>query len=78
MTKASEETLSHLHMSVARVLNEQINEEDPSAAMLSITVKFLKDNEITCSIKDNQDMSVLSEALKEKRAKRKLRIVGDE
>ena len=78
MTRASEDTLNNLHMTVAKVLTEQIYEEEPRAAMVSIAVKFLKDNDITCSIKDNQDMSILSDALKEKRAKRKLRIVGDE
>ena len=76
--RASEDTLGNLHKALAEVLTTQVYEEEPSAAMLSIAAKFLKDNDITCSIKDNQDMTVLSDALKEKRAKRKLRIVGDE
>ena len=79
INKASEDTLGALHSRVASVLTDNLETEDgPSPSMISIAVKFLKDNEITCSIKDNQDMSILSDALKEKRAKRKLRIVGDE
>jgi len=77
--KASEEALGVLHSRVADVLIENLEtEEGPSPSIISIAVKFLKDNEITCSIKDNQDMDSLNEALKAKRAKRKLRIVGDE
>ena len=78
MTKATEESLSTLHRKVAQVLTDNLEwEEGPRTSVLSIAVKFLKDNEITCSIKDNQDMNALSDALKEKRAKRKLKLVGD-
>ena len=78
MTKATEDDLSKLHRKVAQVLTDNLeSEEGPRTSVLSIAVKFLKDNEITCSIKDNQDMNALSDALKEKRAKRKLKLVGD-
>ena len=78
-SKASENTLSTLHSKVAEVLIDNLETEDgPNPSIISIAVKFLKDNEITCSIKDNQDMESLNESLKAKRAKRKLRIVGDE
>ena len=79
MTKATEQDLGDLHGKLTRVLSDNLeNEDGPSPSILSIAVKFLKDNEITCSIKDNQDMDSLNESLKAKRAKRKLRIVGDE
>ncbi len=78
--KATEATLSQLHSSVANVLlNNLTNENDePYPIIISQAIKFLKDNDITCSITDNQDMAVLNDALKEKRAKRKLRIVGED
>lgn len=77
--KASENTLGTLHSRVASVLADNLeNDEGANPSIISIAVKFLKDNEITCSIKDNQDMDALNEQLKAKRAKRKLRIVGDE
>lgn len=79
MTKATETDLGNLHGKLAQVLSDNLETEDgPNPSIISIAVKFLKDNEITCSIKDNQDMDSLNESLKAKRAKRKLRIVGEE
>ena len=78
MARATEGTLSDLHEAVAQQLLNKVSDEDSHASWTSIAIKFLKDNEITCSIEDNQDTSALSEKLKEKRAKRRLRVVGDE
>ena len=75
--KASESALGSLHSRVAEVLIDNLETEDgPIPSIISIAVKFLKDNEITCSIQDNQDMSALNNALQAKRAKRKLKIVS--
>lgn len=78
--KASEENLGDLHLEVSKVLRNNLEDEDGRAnsSILSLSIRFLKDNEITCSIADNQDTQMLSDALKAKRAKRKLRIVGEE
>lgn len=79
MTRATEDDLGVLHRKVANVLLENLETEDgPSPSMISIATKFLKDNDITCSIQDNQDMSALEKSLKAKRAKRRLKVVGDE
>jgi len=79
MTRASEKELGRLHSALAQVLIDNLETEDgPSPSMCSIATKFLKDNEITCSISDNEDMENLQTALKEKRAKRRLKVVGED
>lgn len=40
---------------------------DPSPSLLAAAVKFLKDNDITCSISENEAMSDLEKRLQEKR-----------
>jgi len=76
MAKATEDQLNKLHGMVATVLTMQLADpEECTAATVAIAAKFLKDNDITASIEDNKDMTSLSDALKEKREKRKLRVV---
>ena len=90
MSKSTEKELSELHGTVARVLARQIAEEitivdehgetqkvhTASPATLGVAIKFLKDNDITTSIADDENLSELDELLKSKRDKRKLRLVS--
>lgn len=76
--KASETTLDDLHSKVAATLIEELSAEEVKPSMMGHAVKFLKDNEIISVLSDDTNMHTLNDALKEKRAKRKLRIVGDE
>jgi hypothetical protein len=95
MSKASDEALGELHGAVASVLSEQLRErvnmtdEDTgeskevylaSPAVLAQAIKFLKDNDITASIADDENLSELDDLLKRKREKRGLRLttVGGE
>ncbi len=76
--KATEDFLSQLHGRVAQTLMEQLCDEEVKPAMVAQAVKFLKDNDITVSISEDENMTALDEMLKQHREKRKLRIVGDE
>lgn len=76
--KASEEVLNNLHGVVATTLALALGEEEVQVGMMAQAIKFLKDNDITASMSDDENLHTLSDALKEKRSKRKLRIVpGD-
>lgn len=91
MGKSTEQELSALHGAVAQVLRKQIEEEitiinedgesqtimNASPATLGVAIKFLKDNNITASIEDDENMSDLDELLKSKREKRSLRLVSE-
>ena len=78
--KASENELSGLHKLVALVLKHQLEEtyEDEdgkehyvaSPALIAQVRQFLKDNEITCDINADDNMSALTELLEKKRGKR--------
>jgi hypothetical protein len=90
MSKSTEQELSELHGAVAKVLKRQIEEEitvvdedgvsqrlnTASPATLGVAIKFLKDNNITTSIEDDENLGELDELLKSKREKRKLRLVA--
>jgi hypothetical protein len=78
MSKATEDQLNLLHGIVTQKLIDEISEEECSPAMMAQAIKMLKDNDITTSIENNEGLSSLSDALREKRAKRKLRIVPGE
>lgn len=91
MSKAAEKELSELHGIVARVLRSQLEDtivvsedgetkELPTAspAVIAQAIKFLKDNDITATVEDDENLSALEEALKAKREKRRLRVVGEE
>ncbi len=94
MSKSTEEELSSLHGAIARVLKTQIEEEititdedgnqqtimNASPATLGVAIKFLKDNNITASVEDDSNLGELEDLLKEKRAKRQLRlqVVGEQ
>ena len=80
MNRASEADLGILHKALAEALLAGLYNDEGhlSVKVASVAVKFLKDNDITCSISDNQEMEDLNKALAEKRNKRRLRIVGEE
>lgn len=87
MGKANEQALSDLHGTVARVLSDQLTDEitivtedgtekvisNCSPAMMAQAVKFLKDNNITSNVEDDDNLKDLDESLKAKRQKREAR-----
>lgn len=78
MTTASDKELGSLHKAVAVALQEQVvgYEEEtehgvrvvkPSPALLGAAISFLKNNNITASATDNEELNKLSKALAAKR-----------
>ena len=92
MSKATEDKLSNLHGKVAQVLMEQLEDTisivdesgeeraipSASPATLAQAIKFLKDNEVTATIEEDENLNGLADMLKEKREKRGLRLVAGE
>jgi AAA+ superfamily predicted ATPase len=90
MARSTEQELSELHGAIARVLISQLNETititdddgmeavvaTATPATLGVAIKFLKDNDITASIADDENMNELDEMLKRKREKRGLRLAS--
>ncbi len=90
MARSTEQELSELHGAIARVLISQLNETititdddgmeavvaTATPATLGVAIKFLKDNDITASIADDENMNELGEMLKRKREKRGLRLAS--
>ena len=90
MARSTEQELSALHGEVARVLISQLSETITmtdengessvvavaTPATLGVAIKFLKDNDITASIADDENMNELDEMLKRKREKRGLRLAS--
>ena len=90
MNKADEKQLEGLHGQVAKVLNSQISETmvikdeetgeeqevfTATPATVTAAIRFLKDNDVTASIEDDDNLSELKGQLQEKRERRKLRVV---
>src|SRR5690606_23441380 len=79
ISKATVGDLSELHGVVARELTRRINQNEASAADIGAAIKFLKDNAITASIEDNDDMQALKDKLEDRARKRSgLRLVKPE
>jgi hypothetical protein len=90
MARSTEQELSALHGEVARVLISQLSETITmtdengessvvavaTPATLGVAIKFLKDNDITASIADDENMNELDDMLKRKREKRGLRLAS--
>ena len=90
MARSTEQELSELHGAIARVLISQLSETititdddgmeavvaTATPATLGVAIKFLKDNDITASIADDENMNELDEMLKRKREKRGLRLAS--
>ena len=87
MSKAAEKELSELHGLVAQVLSAQIGDKititdetgeereiyGAAPAVIAQAVKFLKDNDITASVEEDENLSELDDLLKKKRRKRAMR-----
>ena len=83
MSKIDDSNLNALHEVLAAVLVEQVEaraqftDEDgvehdistASPAMLAVAAKFLKDNNITCSVEDDTNLGRLDELLSNKTKK---------
>lgn len=64
--KASEQSLSDLHLFTAEVLKEQLRqmqsgEKAPDPKILSVAIKFLKDNNIECTSDDMKELFNLND-----------------
>ena len=57
---ATEKALGELHATIANVLMEQIKSGEANTAIINAAIKFLKDNNITCSLEDNDDLAYLA------------------
>ncbi len=77
MTTASDKELGALHATVAKVLTQAISGEECSAAVLSVAVTFLKNNNITASPTDNAELAELNKQLAQRRAQGKERLKAD-
>lgn len=77
MTTASDSELGALHATVAKVLTKAIEGDDCSAAVLSVAVTFLKNNNITASPTDNAELADLNKKLAQRRAQGKERLKSD-
>ena len=91
MSKSTEQELSALHGAVAQALATQVSEtvlitdeegkkqliHTVTPATLGVAIKFLKDNDITASIEDDENLGELDEKLKSMREKRSLRLVSE-
>ena len=70
----NKDKLGRLHEKLTDVLLEIVEEgdrEELSPAMLKVVSGFLKDNDVTCNIEDDDKTNTLRERLREK-ARRKL------
>lgn len=83
---ASEGKLGTLHEQLARVMSEALEDQvttyeddegetkevriKPSAAIMQVAAKFLKDNNITCAPSQDNAMGELEEKMRQQRAKR--------
>lgn len=62
---ATEAALGSLHATLAAVLTEALKAEGGApAAVLAVAAKFLKDNDISCTVSGNAAMEELDAALK--------------
>jgi hypothetical protein len=80
MTKATESQLGSLHAKIAEVMTNALDNipegTRPNPALLSVIVRFLDANKITCAPEAGNEMGELEQKLAEKRSKRRLRVVG--
>ena len=69
---ASDTELGELHKVLAQQLKVAIVKEDVTAAILGVTVAFLKNNNITADAVHNAELDGLKDALQARRTKGKL------
>jgi hypothetical protein len=61
--RASEQTLSMLHELTAQALIDRIKSGEATSADLNAAIKFLKDNDISCVVSQNDPMKELIDKL---------------
>lgn len=63
MSRATEDTLADLHSLVAQTIADKLRSGEATSADLSVAIKFLKDNNISCSVPERNDdiKSILDE-----------------
>jgi hypothetical protein len=61
--RASEQTLSMLHELTAQALIDKIKSGEATSADLNAAIKFLKDNDISCVVTQNDPMKELIDEL---------------
>ena len=57
---ATENALGELHATIANVLMEKIKSGEAKIAVINAAIKFLKDNNISCSLEDSEDLTYLA------------------
>lgn len=63
---ATEQELAELHREIARELKRRIQEGTATAADISAAIKFLKDNNISCPVEDNDDLRAIARGIPER------------
>lgn len=63
MPRASENTLGELHELIAKELIAKIKSGEATSADINAAIKFLKDNDISCVVSQNDDMKELVDSL---------------
>ena len=69
---ATESALGDLHDALAKTLTDLVGVEAPSAAVLAVAAKFLKDNNITCTPATDNALGELEAQMQAKRNRAKL------
>lgn len=69
---ATESALGELHDALAKTLTDLVGVETPSAAVLAVAAKFLKDNNITCAPSTDNALGELEAAIAKRKGKSKL------
>lgn len=66
---APEQELSELHGLLAKHLKGELTKDDTPASVLSVILKFLKDNNITCEGATSPEMEALKEEVQKQAPK---------
>jgi hypothetical protein len=66
---ATEVALGELHVALANTLKDLVGVEAPSAAVLAVAAKFLKDNNVTCTPSSDNAMGELEAAIARRKQK---------
>ena len=77
-TRGTEIQFNLLHKLLVDTYIQRVSDEDCSAADLNGARQLLKDNDVVLIVQSDSNVDTLNDVLKQKREKRKLKIVGDE
>ena len=78
MKRADEEKFNVLHNLVVEAYIARVADPECKAADLNGARQLLKDNEVVLVINQNTNLDALNSTLRDKRAKRTLKIVGED